>query len=330
MSIKKTIGIVEKISDTDKRPKLNLDEQIAHMREQGIMFNIDNEENAKKYLSNNTYYFKLKAYAKLYDKYTQSDKQGKYVNLEFAYLRDLATIDCYIRKEIISISLDIEHYLKVRLINDFNNSDEDGYDVVQEFMKTNPEHYSKEIIGKMEGKACSNLVKKYSGNFAIWNFVEILNFGDFKEFYQFFYSRNPNFKKSEKFSYFINPARILRNAAAHNNCLIHSLKTPYIDEEKFNYNPEVSSFLGKNGIKSRTLTTNMNKPLLHDFCVMLYLYYKIVPPDVQIYTYKRLKDLFEGRIVHHKDYYQRNPIICSAYRFINDVINVFLRLAENY
>ncbi len=100
----------------DKRVKLSIDEQITHMKEKGILFSIEDEEFAKEYLRNNTYYFKLKSYNKLYDK----DKDGKYRDLEFAYLRDLATIDSLLRRNILKIAIDIEHYLKVAMLRDFN------------------------------------------------------------------------------------------------------------------------------------------------------------------------------------------------------------------
>ena len=248
---------------------------------EGIKFTIDDESFATQYLTNNTYYFKLKAYAKLYDKYETTELKGQYINLEFAYLRDLATIDCYLRKEIISISLDIEHYLKVLLLRDFNNSDEDGYSIINDFIKENPDHYDNIIKSQGENKPCSNLIKKYNGNFAIWNFIEILSFGDLKELFSFFYNRNAEFSTSYKLQFLINPVRMLRNAAAHNNCLLHTLKSPYIEKEKLNNNYNINAFLGQNGIKNRTLNKSMEKPLLHDFCAMLYLYYKIAPKDIQ-------------------------------------------------
>lgn len=319
---------IESVSMTNK-PKLNIEQQIEHMKSQGIKFSIINETQAAKYLSENTYYFKLKAYAKLYDKYNATDKKNQYINLEFAYLKDLATIDCYFRKMIIKISLDIEHYLKVRLLNDFNNSDEDGYSIVNDFISLNPEHYAEEIKNKLKGKACSNLVLKYVDKFAIWNFVEILNFGDFKEFYQYFYIRNPQFTSSYKLSYFINPVRLLRNAAAHNNCLIHSLKVPYISNEEFNFNRKVNAFLGNNGVKNKTLNRNMNKPLLHDFTVMLYLYHCIVPEKVQLFTFKELNEFLNGRVIYHKDYYSLNPAIVSAYNYVNNVVHLFINILEN-
>jgi hypothetical protein len=72
-----------------RKEKLSIDEQIQHMEESGIGFTIVDKESAKEFLRSNTYYFKLKAYAKNYDKYQFGENKDKYINLEFAYLKDL-------------------------------------------------------------------------------------------------------------------------------------------------------------------------------------------------------------------------------------------------
>lgn len=311
------------------KPRLSIDEQIEHMKNQGIKFTIINEEEAKSYLENNTYYFKIKAYAKLYEKYKNPEKQNIYINLEFAYLKELSIIDTILRKEIIKIALDIEHYLKTSLIRDFNKTDSDGYKIVYDFIKLNEDHWKKVFKQNSSGKACSNLIEKYKDNFAVWNIVEIMGLQEFQEFYSFFYStygQEIYGKNCGPYQYFINPIRILRNAAAHNNCLINSLRIPYVSEEKFNNNPEVSAFLGRNGIKNKSINTNMEKPFLHDFCVLLYLYNEVAPNKAKKYMFKDLKELFENRIAKNDCYFESNATILAAYKFIKNVIDMFYQL----
>lgn len=66
---------------------------ITHMKEKGIHFDIINEQEAMHFLSEHNYYFKLASYRKNYDKAPLGEKQGQYINLDFAYLKDLSTID---------------------------------------------------------------------------------------------------------------------------------------------------------------------------------------------------------------------------------------------
>ncbi len=96
---------------------LTTDQLIAHMKGKGITFNIISESDAKSFLTENNYYLKLASYRTNYAKYTSGSKTGQYINLDFAYLKELSTIDMHLRYLIIQMCLDIEHYLKVSLLS---------------------------------------------------------------------------------------------------------------------------------------------------------------------------------------------------------------------
>jgi len=102
------------------RPKLSIPAQIKDMEEAGITFDIVSQADAKRYLESHMYYFRIKAYAKNYEKYTSTGKLGQYINLDFAYLMDLADIDALFRNLILRMSSTIEFYLKVKMISDYN------------------------------------------------------------------------------------------------------------------------------------------------------------------------------------------------------------------
>ena len=104
---------------TIKKPKLSLDEQIEHLKDKGILFNIMDESDAKKYLEQNNNYFKLTAYRKNYNKHPDGKNKGKYINLEFAYLVDMAIIDMRLRYQIVHMALDIEHHAKLQLLRNW-------------------------------------------------------------------------------------------------------------------------------------------------------------------------------------------------------------------
>ena len=76
---------------------LTAQELVAHMKKKGIGFTIVNEENAEDFLQHHNYYLKLASYRENYKKYSTGDKAGQYVNLEFAYLKELSTLDMYLR-----------------------------------------------------------------------------------------------------------------------------------------------------------------------------------------------------------------------------------------
>ena len=93
------------------KPMLDVEGQVQHLKDKGITFQLVNDEEAKEYLRNNNYYFKLTSYRKNYDKYIDEDNEGKYISLDFGYLRDLAIIDMDLRYMLAQLSFDIEHYI---------------------------------------------------------------------------------------------------------------------------------------------------------------------------------------------------------------------------
>lgn len=302
------------------KSKLSIDDQIKHMKSsKGILFNIVDEDAAKLFLEQNNYYFKLKSYAKNYEKYNSGPNAGKYVDLEFAYLKELSTLDMYLRKFIIKMTLDIEHFLKIKLIRDVGEkASEDGYSFVNEFLQANL--HIKENIKKKTNSACWDLVQKYNDNFAIWNIVEVLSFGDFIKLYTTYYRK---YQCHESLIYCLWSVKFLRNAAAHNNCLLNSLRNPY--DIKIQKNREINTFIARlPGILKSTREKKMSNPIVHDFVVTLYVFNRIVTSPIRMHAMRELKvDLLENRCRKNKIYFANNEIVRSHYEFIKIIVDYF-------
>ena len=307
-----------------KKKKLTAEEQTTHMKDKGgIGFNIMSEEEAKSFLTYNSYYFKIKSYAKNYEKYIEGDKAGKYINLEFAYLVELSKLDMYFRRIILKMTLDIEHFLKVQLLRDFqDNDDEDGYSIIDDFFNK----YSRikdNIDFKGKNSTCTNLVLKYRNSFAIWNIVEVLSFYDFTKLYEVYYKKHNNKNSLERYLWSV---RLLRNAAAHNGCLLNSLRTPY------NYtvypNREVINYLSKIKSISRTARrSRMKNPVMHDFIVTLYVFNNVISSkEVKRITMIELKGLLDNRMRRNKEFFNKNQILMANYDFAKKVVDYFYGL----
>jgi len=302
-----------------RKQKLSVFDQVEHMKTQkGIKFNIINEDAAVNFLSNNNYYFKLKAYAKNYDKYLSGNNAGKYLNLEFAYLLELSTLDFHLRHFTVTISLHIEHFLKVRLVSDcVNNPLENGYDIVDTFLRLNP-FIKDSILSKARSSVCGGLVTKYIESFAIWNIVEVLPFGDFSKLYDLYYRTYSAKGNMENYLWSV---RCLRNAAAHNNCLLNNLKVPYISH--FNPNKQLNTAVSKiPGIDITSRKNKLSNPVVHDFVATLLVFDRIVMSEkVREHVYQELNDLVNVRFTRNKHYFESNEIIKSHYRFIRIIVD---------
>lgn len=102
-------------------------ELIQHLKAKGITFNYMSTSEAQRMLDTTNYYFKLSSYRKNFVK----SSQGRYINLDFAYLTDLAAIDAQLREYLLELTLDIEHGIKTFIItNVSNNPNEDGYSII--------------------------------------------------------------------------------------------------------------------------------------------------------------------------------------------------------
>ena len=220
------------------KPKLSEEQLVAKMKnEKGITFEHMSEENAVDFLKKKNNYYRLAAYRKNYDKRLNGEYKDTYIGLDFAYLVDLSIIDMHLRNLTFQMCLDVEHDLKVQLLNDITHDhNEDGYNIVTDFINQNDylidEIYKKRFstyVGDLINKFFTFETHKNTNNkdiiddvdirCPIWAFVEIISFGTFINLYDYYYDLNALVQKQ-----LLNPIKSLRNACAHNNCIINNLR----------------------------------------------------------------------------------------------------------
>lgn len=181
---------------------LNIDEQIAYLKDKGIEFEYCNEKEAREYLLYNNYYFKLTSYRKNYEKCREGENAGKYLFLDFAYLKDLAIIDMRFRKLALALSIDLEHYVKHKILRKAEEAGEDGYKIVEEFrnsMRQDQQNYfDKEMERSKQSIYCEHLYHKYEKHMSLWGMLELIPFGRVASFYLFCAQRFLKKKKCEK------------------------------------------------------------------------------------------------------------------------------------
>lgn len=94
------------------------------------------EEDAVAFLEERSFFFKLKAFAKNFEKYgCKPGEKGRYVNLNFDHLVELSKLDKVLRSLFLDLALDIEHYLKVRINAAAMHAGADPFEVVDTFLE---------------------------------------------------------------------------------------------------------------------------------------------------------------------------------------------------
>ena len=322
------------MSNKIDKPKQTAQQLITKMKGKGITFKYITEEKAAEYLTDKNNYLRTAAYRKNYQKYNNGSNFGKYIELDFSYLQELSTVDMHLRFLISKMCLDIEHDLKVQMLKDIEtDSTTDGYDIVETFLSQN--HY---IVDKLEATSASpftsDLIRKYFtiqrvfnpqkkknenkiaayNDCPAWVLLEMLTFGDFIKFYDFYYSTRSYSKISPPV---INLVKSLRNGAAHNNCILADLAhgTSRAPAEISRAIAQISSINGQQRKKKLSC-----RPIL-EFVALLYTYNLIVSNKVKLHRSEELKELFFNRMKEKDKFFRKNELIKSNYEFVCKVID---------
>ena len=300
--------------------KLTVPEIISYCKETlGITFNIKSEEEAAVFLAKHNYFFRLKQYADFGEK----TKSGKFINVDFGQMVELSTVDMFLRKLILKMTLDFEHYLKVKIINDSQeNPADDGYAVVESFLEThNRVRHLIENLNNSSNFYNRQVFDKYKEKTSVWSIVEMLGFSDFIDFYAHYYQY---FHQKCEYTPHFDSVRRLRNAAAHNTCMISNLKPQSWFKSDIEINFEL---LGANlEVGNGVISSCLKVPVLNDFAVMLSNYVKLISsPKIKEKTLEEMQEFFNGRMILHKDYFENVNEIKNAYHFAKDVLDYFCK-----
>lgn len=305
------------------KPKLTVDQQIAHLEDKGIKFNLYSKEDAKEYLTNNSYYFKLVAYRKNFPKHTSGENEGKYIDLDFGQLRDLAIIDMRLRYILVQMAMDIEHYIKLEILRSIENSQEDGYLICQDFKNSLLEDQqnllSSEIERMRDSEYCKDIMLHYDlSNMPVWVFLELIPFGRLISFYKFCADRFSDTQMNDKY-YMLLSCRQIRNAAAHSSCILNDLNVKTCTNHPCYAVVKAISEI-KEITKSARYKRLSNERILQ-IVTTLYAHTIIIPSaGVRDNTKELLQD-FKNRMNRNKDHYLEDSLPYKNIEFLTLIID---------
>lgn len=313
----------------DQKPWLTPWEQVSHLKSKGVRFRYMSEAEAVEYLTKNNNYFRLRSYRTGFPKVSDGKRKGEYVNLDFKMLVDLSIIDMLLRNEMISLTLDIEHFCKVDLLGRIEQHAEDGYEIVQDYLseqdtfdsKGNVTNWVKKEISRCESSAYSaGILAKYSGfNMPAWAFLEVITFGAFNSFILFCAKRFDDDELRDKF-YLLRAAKDLRNACAHNSCILNGLAS---GENARRANNGVMKALSKiDGVGSYQRKARMSNERIRQIVTTLYLHKEVSSKGVIKHKARSLSK-FISRANRNINYYKGAEVITSSFSFLSKVIGAW-------
>lgn len=150
------------------KPLLTVPEQIAHLRSKGVTFTLCTEADAARHLHEKCQFFRIYSYRGLFDKCMGGERNGQYANLDFAHLKELSNIDRRLRDVLLPMTLDVEHFTKVRLLAAAEDNGENGHTVMQDYFESLSQgqrsHIKNELNKRTEDPYSGALIHKYLGN----------------------------------------------------------------------------------------------------------------------------------------------------------------------
>lgn len=314
------------------RPMINLSDMVSYLKNKNIKFKLISEVAAEEYLRKNNNYYNLTSYKHNFERYLFDGKfVDEFIDLDFAYLKDMAIIDHRIRLLLFKMIIDIEHYLKMKILNTIETIEqEDGYKIVNLYLEKDfydekfPKRVHNSIFKKVGNEYYQKIFSKYDvdkdkklENIPIWEFLEIITFGELVNFYDF-YTKEYNLIEENKDVYILRDIVKLRNAVAHNTCVLSELS-----KKDNGYPPsyKVVQYLNNCNIGKETRINKLSNSRVRQITYTLYMFNEIVTSyGIKQNLKEEINKLFFGRIILHKEYYINNELLKSVYSYFEKII----------
>lgn len=335
--------ILEKVA---KKSKLTIDEQIKYLKIKGVTFNYMDEDKAKTYLAEHSYYYKLTSYRKNFIK----NKDSQYSNVDFATLVDLAVVDMHLRYLLIRLSLDIEHALKTLLINLITESDEDGYAIVEEYNQYEHNNFIQKIDNgthsdtkkaelkksykpvqqkilteyKSERDYSHDLWTKRKDNPSIWVLIEMMSYGQLASFIKFYYDKSKFGSKQLQMAYhYLYFSKNVRDSSAHSRPIILNV----IEDAQFKSGkspkPQLKSYLLKASVPKNIANRYLTNLKVHDLCALLLLHNKYIKGSIARRERKKEIRYILKRARYRKHLYHNIPELGEILLIFNKIIKSY-------
>jgi len=312
------------------RPMMKISDMVPYLKNKNIKFECCSEQDAETYLKENNNYYNVTSYKNNFVKYQCGELEGKYIDLDFAYLKDLSIIDYRTRLVLFKMIINIEHYLKIRILNTIEEiPDEDGYKIVNLYLerdfcdKERPKRVHDSIRKKVTNEYYQKIFSKYDldkdtkiENIPIWEFLEIITFGELINFFDFFIRHYD--LDDQKYIFILREVNKLRNAVAHNSCVLSEL-----DKKDNNHRADtlVINYLKDCGIGKENRNTKLSNSRIRQITYTLFMFNIIVSSEgVKNNVKHEITKLFYGRINLNKKYYNNNGLLKSIYNYFEKII----------
>lgn len=205
--------------------------------------------------------------------------------------------------------------------------EEDGYKIVNEFLEydySNDRRVHNSILSKVGKGSYNRIFSKYDidkdkrlENIPVWEFLEIITFGELVKFYRFF-GEKYKLKEELDLVFMLLEVTKMRNCVCHDTIIFSELG---VKDNKFPPKYQIVEFLQNSEISGYIRKIKLKNSRLYQITCTLYLFNEIVTSEGgRTKVKEELNNLFYGRIIRHKEYYTNNELLKSVYKYFDKII----------
>ena len=175
------------------------------------------------------------------------------------------------------MTLDIEHFTKVRLLAAAEDAGEDGYAVMRDHLDSLPESQRDRIATELSRREhdpyVGAVIQKYHDDMPVWVFCEVMPLGVFAGLIKFCADRWED-AELRQIHYLLKNTRSVRNYCAHGSCSVNGL----LQRGSSARSPTaLVNELTAAGVPKRLRAKWLRGERMVNTCATLYLYRKVVP-----------------------------------------------------
>ena len=322
------------LTDEKARPLLGTGAQIEHLTARGISFDLCAREDAEDYLTRANNLFRASSYRKLFPLQDQGKRTGEYLGLDFGHLRALSSLDRKLRMCFMGITVGIEHFARIKLLNACEAHGEDGYAVVVDYLAHTNHKVRNHIMGNMKGRSeegekfdeySGDLIAHYLGKrMPVWVFLEIVEFGVFNSFYLFCAERWGDEEMRQE-HYVLRSVQKLRNACAHNSCVLNGVARTTGEDAKSDVNELITKSLNAHGMtRSKTRRARLNNLRTEQMASALYASNKLCTREETRRRHAAALADLRGAWQEEAGLFAKNNVVTSFFDFFFKMVDIWV------
>ena len=316
------------------KKRATVDEQIASLHRRGITFHFMDEDAAREFLTNKSYFYKLKSYRNNYPKIPSGKTVDdyRYEDLDFGYLVELSNIDFALSRLVLSLALGVEHAVKVRTnklfmaVQDPEIADTCVRRVLHgETPEIHPNPYT------------DGLVEHCAGEHAAWHLWELQSFNSQVELYKAYHSVRGT---SERYVHMLYIVRKLRNAVSHGSCLLADVTRLAPTKKREGRSDTQVTNAGlqlcgrnpkKSGKRNSALTQTLDRLVVNNYAAVLACHLEFVDSSkVLTYSAASVEDFVKRIEKRREKYFGRENAPKERNRDVNTTLEALVHLSKGY